>query len=344
MKWIIFAVISWIAHITLGDRVPTWSFTQFWVREQGQSIKDPCPDSKNAYTPFAEKSSPRLPLNGRKNLLEAWPSMVDKEVCCNDDQILLMYNNFKTIDSLFGNCLICSINLKRFWCEFTCSPYQYYFVDAFEQIKVKDVDYPVLNLTMRIGNDLAWDIFYSCKKNPYVATLASGQSAAGFLEFMGSNAVQTGKVKISFDFNPNEERSLIKEMYPCDRQVNGTIEGYDVEPCTWNYWEAACKPSAVKAYPAFFDGFDFVVVIIVYITLILLSVIIFFVKKRWVRQDPSDSICVTHEEDDDFKNFKLQSPLNSTNRVQDGSGTFTNRSGTDVRINKSDVQNSSLFQ
>lgn len=94
---------------------PMCSFTQFCVRDQGQSIKDPCPDAKNTYTPIPNRSPPKLPLNGRKYLLDACPNMVDQEVCCNDDQILLMYNNFKTIDSLFGNCLICSINLKRFW-------------------------------------------------------------------------------------------------------------------------------------------------------------------------------------------------------------------------------------
>ena len=51
---------------------------------------------------------------------------------------------------------------------------------------------------MKVGDQNTWDLFNSCKKNPYVATLASGQSAVGFLEFMGSNAVQTGKVKIYY--------------------------------------------------------------------------------------------------------------------------------------------------
>ena len=336
MKQYIALTIATIIHIwSSSSQVPTCSFTQFCVREQGQSIKDPCPDSKNAYTPFAEKSAPRYPLNGRKYLLEACPNLVDKEVCWNDDQILLMYNNFKTVDSLFGNWLLWSINLKRFWCEFTCSPYQYYFVDAFEQIKVKDVDYPVLNLTMRISNDLACDIFYSCKKNPYVATLASGQSAAGFLEFMGSNAVQTGKVKISFDFTSDPDRSLIKEMYPWDKQVNGTIENYEVEPWTCNYCEAAWKPSAVKAYPAFFDGFDFVVVIIVYITLILLSVIIYFVKKRWMKSDPSDSILISHDENDEGCSSKRS---NNFSNLLDSNDPFSHKSLSDARINKSDVK------
>lgn len=37
-----------------------------------------------------------------------------------------------------------------------------------------NVDFPVANLTMRIGNDVACDLYKSCKKNPFVATLASG--------------------------------------------------------------------------------------------------------------------------------------------------------------------------
>ena len=212
------------------------------------------------------------------------------------------------------------------------------------KIKVKDVDYPVLNMTMRISNDLAWDIFYSCKKNPYVATLASGQSAAGFLEFMGSNAVQSGKVKISFDFDSNPDQSLIKEMYPCDKLVNGTLEGYEVEPCTCNYWESACKPSAVKAYPAFFDGFDFVVVIIVYVSLILLSVIIFFVKKKWMKQDSSDSICIPSESSSDSKAFQIQNNSPQSNPLLEGSNEFSNKSDAEMRINKSDVKNSNMSQ
>lgn len=96
-----------------------------------------------------------MPGDSIKYLQDACPYLVGQELCCNDDQILVMYNNFKTIDSLFGNCAICSINLKRFWCEYTCSPYQAYMVEVHEQVHVPDVDYLVLNQTMRIANDLA---------------------------------------------------------------------------------------------------------------------------------------------------------------------------------------------
>jgi hypothetical protein len=118
--------------------------------------------------------------------------------------------NFKTIDSLFGNCAFCNTNLKRFWCEFTCHPYQKYFMNYNALIeKYPDVDFPVANLTMYIGNDVACDLFNACKKNPFVATLASGQSAPGFMQFMGTNAVQTGKTDITFRYFNDPEASMI---------------------------------------------------------------------------------------------------------------------------------------
>ena len=70
MKFVAATLILYIIHLWMSrDQIPAWSFTQFCVREQGQSIKDPWPDSKNVFTPYAEKSSPRLPANGRKYLL-----------------------------------------------------------------------------------------------------------------------------------------------------------------------------------------------------------------------------------------------------------------------------------
>jgi hypothetical protein len=156
-------------------------------------------------------------------------------------------------------------------------------VDVYEQILVEDVDFPVLNLTMTIGNMVACDLYEACKKNPYVASLASGQSAIGFLEFMGSNAVQTGKTKISFGFSQDEEEAMIMDMFPCNKELDGpTLEGYPVDECTCNYCEAACKPTKTNAYPGFFDGFNYVVVIIVYVSLIILSLIIYFAKKKWM--------------------------------------------------------------
>lgn len=309
---------------------PACSFIAGWIRDQGQSPTDPWPDPKQSITPYASKFPPKPVTWAQKYLKEICPDLTGMDLCWNDDQILIMYNNFKTIDSLFGNWLLWSINLKRFWCQYTCSPYQYYLLDSFEQINVPDVDYPCLNQTMRIGNDVACDIYNSWVKNPYVASLASGQSAQGFLEFMGTNAVQTGKVKISFEFSSDPERSYIDKMYPCDMDVNGTIDSYQVEPCTWNYCEAACKPNNANAYPLFFDGFDFIVVVIVYVSLVILSVIIFFIKRRCVGEEESS---ISHDE---------EGATGKINKSLDGSGEalLSGSSGeqTKLKINSSSLK------
>ena len=53
----------------------------------------------------------------------------NSELCCNDDQIEILANNFKELDSVFGvDCPICSLNLKIMWCHYTCNPKQANFV------------------------------------------------------------------------------------------------------------------------------------------------------------------------------------------------------------------------
>jgi hypothetical protein len=188
---------------------------------------------------------------------------------------------------------------------------------------------------MRVGSDVACDIFNSCNKNPYVATLASGQSAPGFLEFMGSNAVQTGKTKISFSFTQDPTTSMIKEMYPCNMEVGDTLENYPVSECGCNYCETACKPSNVQAYPSFFDGFNIVVVSIVYVALIILSVIIFFVKRKWHSNQDEDEISIDGDDDDEVENGgtdKSDSRRQLLNYTDD-----VNKSGDYGKINQSSV-------
>jgi len=50
-------------------------------------------------------------------------------MCCIDDQVDIMTLNFQQIDSVFGNDVpLCGLNLKKLWCDYTCSPAQSSFV------------------------------------------------------------------------------------------------------------------------------------------------------------------------------------------------------------------------
>jgi len=74
------------------------------------------------------------------------PEYYNKTACCNNGQNIVLKNNFDSLDSVFGSkyggCDICSVNLKRFWCHFTCSPDQ----DKFSKYKEKFVKYIHNNL------------------------------------------------------------------------------------------------------------------------------------------------------------------------------------------------------
>jgi hypothetical protein len=56
------------------------------------------------------------------------PEYENKLACCNAGQNILLRNNFLSLDSVFGTeyggCDACSVNLKKFWCHFTCHPEQ----------------------------------------------------------------------------------------------------------------------------------------------------------------------------------------------------------------------------
>ena len=119
-------------------------------------MQDPCPDPTQASAPTAVDAFPELPARSGNKLKQVCPYYDGKDVCCNDDQIDTLYINFQTIDALFGDCPLCTTNLKRMWCEFTCNPYQKYFIDytgLWPKEQVPDYGFDLANMTYRIGSD-----------------------------------------------------------------------------------------------------------------------------------------------------------------------------------------------
>ena len=61
------------------------------------------------------------------------PEFENKKVCCSNRQLYKMIKIFDLIDQTFGSfgqgCDICSLNIKKFWCNFICSPEQNTFLN-----------------------------------------------------------------------------------------------------------------------------------------------------------------------------------------------------------------------
>ena len=96
-----------------------------------------------------------------------------QNMCCNDDQNTLLKNSFNLLNYTFGSgddgCDICAINMRRFWCYFTCSPNQADFVNTYGDIIVPNPYFPgqnltILNMSLKIHPDTAFELYESCKK------------------------------------------------------------------------------------------------------------------------------------------------------------------------------------
>ena len=93
-----------------------------------------------------------------------------------------------------GGCDICAINLKRFWCEYACSPNQSDFVSAAKKyISIPDPQKPdqeieVQRVNVTVNAETACKLYDSCKRNAFVAAVSAMSTPAGFLTFQGHNA------------------------------------------------------------------------------------------------------------------------------------------------------------
>ncbi len=88
----------------------------YFSQEDNESITVLTPPAK----PFKQEN--------QDGLIRSCPYYKDKDVCCTEYQSQSLVNNFALIDNTFGSandgCDMCAINLKKFWCEYTCNPNQ----------------------------------------------------------------------------------------------------------------------------------------------------------------------------------------------------------------------------
>lgn len=101
------------------------SISQNCVRDASQQNQT-CPNVLEIYNPSWDKTYAPLLLNtSAQSALRGVCPFLDptQPLCCNDDQTAIMTHSFQQIDSVFGlDVPLCGVNLKKFWCEFTCSP------------------------------------------------------------------------------------------------------------------------------------------------------------------------------------------------------------------------------
>mmetsp|Transcript_32901 Transcript_32901/g.50308 ORF Transcript_32901/g.50308 Transcript_32901/m.50308 type:complete len:186 (-) Transcript_32901:508-1065(-) len=148
-----------------------------------------CPDPRKIDNPIIEYFEPAT-LSSPFGIMAICPFLNATEpLCCNDDQVAIMTENYKQIDSVFGgDCPLCAVNLKKLWCEYTCDPKKTDFVKGlgYKEIEMNGHMQNMTEVFFSVDEDMSCTVFQSCKKTSLIAQ-ASLQSSISFLDFMGVN-------------------------------------------------------------------------------------------------------------------------------------------------------------
>lgn len=141
-----------------------------------------------------------------------------KQGCCNANSDKQQINSYQSIDGIFSSlgdgCDICAVNLKRFWCEYACSPEQASFVS------VENGYFPVPNPTkpdqivmaqkvnITINAQTACDLYSSCSRNAFVSSVSAMNTPAGFLSFLGANSINDASQMMTMLFTYSKNNSI----------------------------------------------------------------------------------------------------------------------------------------
>ena len=106
----------------------------------GHCVKyDQCETDDGSSVDCARQSRPKkLEASVLNDLTDFCSEVVEKygdHLCCSEAQVNDMVSNFALLSGVLGRCPACFNNLKRSFCDMTCSPLQYTFVNVTKTTK-----------------------------------------------------------------------------------------------------------------------------------------------------------------------------------------------------------------
>lgn len=232
-----------------------------------------------------EYTKPRMNTVSKEDNL--CPDYLDKMVCCSPLQIKKIKTNFLAIESIFGSetggCDLCVINLKRFWCHFTCHPEQSKFLEEFgiHNHTIGNKTIPLLDLKFHLNEEMNCNLFKSCKKTKFAAQVPAMGNAVGFTTFQGVNAYTKIAVYIEIIIEKSKDNSLFYEIDPCDTKPDANMEVRGIKiksECTCNSCDLKCNYELGSTTPVL-EGLNLLIVGLFYLFVIISTIIIFFLKR-----------------------------------------------------------------
>lgn len=109
------------------------------------------------------------------------------------------------------------------------------------------------------------------------------------MDFMGFNGKQQSHSVIQFELVRTPD-ALDTFAYPCNTPIpqNGSFANFSgVGNCSCATCDLSCPAPPVDASIGFFDGFDWVLVAIVYGVLVVFSIVYTIIKEKFLNKDDS---------------------------------------------------------
>ena len=236
------------------------------------------------------------------------PDFEGIKTCCTEYQISQLQKNFLAIESIFGGdggCDICVVNLKRFWCYFTCAPNQAEFLEVgnLTNYVIDGKEYELRDITFYLNDDTNCELFKSCKKTKFVAQVPSMGNAIGFTNFQGINAYS--KIPVYVTMKIDNERGLKYDNDACNLEVpsNQIVRGYkNISSCTCNTCEYSCNYDFDSSI-SFTNGMNITLIIVFYI-FVFIATICLFLYKNYFGSKESD---YKYEEENDIAPNSVES-------------------------------------
>ena len=220
------------------------------------------------------------------------PEFENKKVCCSNRQLYKMIKIFDLIDQTFGSlgqgCDICSMNIKNFWCNFICSPYQNDFLNI-GKITNHTIDGKIrklLDVNFTINQNISNQIFNSCKKTKFVSQFPSLDNSFNFFNYQSIKAYNKSDIYILMFHEQNS--GLNFTVNKCNETINDGKNNYiNFTSCSCSNCDLKCDYDINNNYNILY-GFNSFTVIIVYGMVLFFSLCIFFLKKSRKNDDEND--------------------------------------------------------
>lgn len=254
------------------------------------SLQQNCTDvTKPECRPTQATNESTFPMTTNETLLALCPSYkAGEEVCCSETQLQALEGNLFALDEVFGSpgqgCDICAVNLKKFWCEFTCSPNQKNFlhvIGASNHTVGKNDTRLLTDINLDVEEETMCELFQSCKKTKFTSQVPAMGNSLGFLNFQGVNAYQ--KISVFIYLNQSKNSGIQFKNNKCYEEPDekGYVGGYKIkETCKCGTCEEKCDYHFVSETPVL-EGLSIKTLSIVYGVTVFITLILVWYKIKY---------------------------------------------------------------